>query len=117
MKHTNFTALSANDTASHNGMQIDTNQWVQCSFQAVFGDSSATGTLIIQASNDICNDQYQPNTFTVANWTQVGSASVTSGASVMISFADMAYRWMRVVYTSASGGSSTITVNANALSA
>lgn len=118
MRNGNFNVLSAADTADANGIQIDANQIIAASFQAVFGDATAAGTLKVQMSNDICNDRYQANTFTVTNWTDIpnASASVSSGASVVISITQNCYRWLRVVYTRGSGGSTTINVNANILS-
>jgi len=118
MRHANFQALSGVDTGSVNGIQIDSNQLVMASFQAVFGDTSAVGTFKLQASNDICNDQYQPNTFIVTNWTDIPnqSASISAGGTALLTIDYCVYRWIRAVYVSASGGSSTVVVNANVLS-
>ena|SRR5579859_5342950 len=118
MRKVNCAALAAVDTSSQNGAQLDTNQWVSASFHAVFGDSTAAGTVKLQASNDIFLDQYQPGNFTVTNWVDLPnqSATITSGAPAILTVAQCAYRWMRVVYTSTSGGSSTVTVNVFALS-
>src|SRR5579859_1322918 len=101
MRKVNSTVLSAVDTASQNGSQIDSNQLISASFQVVFGDATAAGTLKIQASNDICNDQYQPATFTVTNWTDIPNATATiaSGASALITIYQLSYRWLRAVYT------------------
>lgn len=117
MRNLNFNCLSAVDTASQNGAQIDTNQWVSASFQAVFGDATATGTFKLQASNDVCPPQQSQN-FTVVNWTDIPSAtaSIASGASAILSLANTNYRWIRAVYTRASGGSTTVNVTCNALS-
>ncbi len=111
MRTVNVNVLSATDTASHNGAAIDSNQLIWVSFQAVFGDSTAAGTFEIQASNDLYADRYQSYLFTPTNWTTVGTAAVSSGASEMIVINPVTYRWLRVVYISASGGSSTINVN------
>lgn len=120
MRNVNCVVLSANDTASHNGAAVDSNQLVSASFQAIFGDSSANGTVKIQASNDIYNARYNypEGTFTPTNWVDIPSATatVTSGASVIITITNMCYRWIRVVYTRSSGGSTTIIVNMDALS-
>jgi hypothetical protein len=113
MKNSNALVLSGSDTASHNGVQIDASQVYSASFHAVFGDSTAVGTVKVQASNDICYDGYSPGAFTVVNWVDVpnASASVSSGAPALITIPNVSYRWMRVVFTYSSGGSSTITVN------
>lgn len=113
MHFINTNVLSASDTASHNGIQIDSNSYINVSFIASFGDSSAAGTLQLQASNDINHEFYQPSNFTVTNWVNIpgASATVTGGSSALISLSNIAYRWLRVTYTYTSGGSSTINVN------
>lgn len=118
MKNVNCIALSAPDTASADGSQIDANQLVSASFAIIFGDATAAGTVKVQASNDICNDRYQANAFTVTNWVDIPTqtATITTGTSALLTIANMSYRWIRVVYTRTSGGSSTIVVNMNALS-
>lgn len=118
MRNVNCNVLTGDDSVDQSGTQIDANQLIAASFQAVFGDASATGTLKIQMSNDVCNDRYQAAAFTVTNWTDIPSAtaSVASGASVVISLNQLSYRWLRAVYTAASGGTTTISVNLNALS-
>lgn len=118
MRNGNFNVLSAVDTSSQNGIQIDANQIIAASFQAVFGDSTADGVFKIQMSNDICNDRYQANQFTVTNWTDIpnASASIVSGGSAVITIPQVSYRWLRAVYVSSSGGSSTVNVNIDSLS-
>lgn len=113
MKYVNSQVLSAADTSSQNGNQIDANQLISASFHAYFGDGSANGTVKIQGSNDITNQGYNPDNFVVSNWTDVpnASASITSGASALITINQLSYRWLRVVYTRSSGGSSTVTAN------
>lgn len=111
--------LSAVDTASQNGNVIDANQLISGSFMAYFGDITATGTFKIQASNDPCaSGGPTANLFVPVNWVDIPSASVAvaSGASVLITIAQMNYRWIRAVYTRSAGGSSTVNVNMNALS-
>lgn len=119
MRNVNATILSGADTGDVIGSQEDANQLIAASFQAVFGDSTAAGTIQIQASNDVAQLQYtSPTTFIVTNWTDIpgASATITGGASALITISTMCYRWVRAVYTSASGGSSTVVVNINALS-
>jgi hypothetical protein len=119
MRDLNVVILSAPDTAGAIGSQIDSNQLISASFQAVFKDTTAAGTVVIEASNDVAPIQYtSPSTFLASNWTAIpsASASVTSGSSVMIMIPYMAYRWIRARYIYTSGGSSTITISMNALS-
>ncbi len=106
MRNVNCNILSAVDTSSQNGSQIDSNQLVSASFQAVFGDATAAGTLKIQASNDVAAIQYSsPTSFTVTNWVDIpnASAAITSGSSAVITIPNMCYRWIRAVYTRDSG--------------
>lgn len=116
MRTVNTTILSASDTASHNGSAVDTGQLVSASFTAVFGDVSAAGTVKIQASNDIDNINYISG-FSPTNWVDVpnAAATITSGSSAVITIGNMAYKWVRAVYTRASGGSTTVTVTMNGL--
>ncbi len=114
MKYINASVLSAVDTASANGVQIDASQLLAASFQAVFGDATAAGTLKIQMSNDISVTNYTANTnFTVTNWTDIANATATiaSGASAVISLPQGTYppsRWLRAVYSSTATGIQTI---------
>lgn len=117
MRNINVAILSAADTGSHSGAAVDTGQVVSASFTAVFGDTGASGTVKIQASNDIDNANYVPG-FAPTNWVDIPGASavITSGSSAVISIAQMAYKWVRAVYTRTSGGTTSITVTMNGLS-
>lgn len=117
MRNVNCIALSGIDSTSENGSQLDSNQWVSASFHAHFGDATAAGTLLIQASNDINNDRYQASDFVVSNWVAIpgATAAIAAGAPALILIPVCSFRWMRAVYTSSSGGSTTIVVNVNAL--
>lgn len=116
MKFLNADILSAVDTASANGNQIDASQLYIASFHAVFGDATAVGTIKVQASNDIFDAFYLPGFFTVTNWVDIASASVnvTAGGQVLIPPLTLSYRWIRVVYTRTSGGSTVVNVNMQA---
>jgi hypothetical protein len=118
MKYVNCNVLSASDASSQDGIVIESSQLFSASFQAYFGDDTAAGTVQIQASNDEFNAFYQPSVFTPTNWTNIpnASATVTAGASVLITLQYLSYRWMRAIYTSNSGGSTTVNVTMMALS-
>lgn len=118
MRNVNCNVLSGSDASTQNGITVDSNQLINASFQAVFGDATATGTFKIQMSNDINTDRYQAFNFTVTNWTDIpnASASITSGGSAVITLTEISYRWLRAVYTASSGGSTTVKVNMNAIS-
>lgn len=110
--------LSAVDTASQTSAAINTNQTISASFLAYFGDATAAGTLKVQASNDPNPQLPNSSLFTPVNWADIpdATASVASGASVLITIASMCYQFVRVVYTRSGGGSTTINVNMNSLS-
>jgi len=120
MRNINCNILSADDDTSQTGSKVDSNQLVSASFSVVFGDGTANGTIKIQASNDPFNARYNAvNNFTPTNWVDIPSmsATITSGSPAIISIPNMAYRWVRAVWTRTSGGSTTINVNMDALSA
>lgn len=113
MRQVNTLVLNAANTASQNGSQIDSNQLLFASFQAVFGDATAAGTFKLQASNDVAPIGYSGQTFTATNWTDIpnATASIASGASSLITLTSVPYRWVRAVYTRSSGGSTTVKVS------
>lgn len=121
MRNLNSIVLSGDDTGSVIGGAVDSNQMVSASFQIVFGDATAVGTFKLQASNDIYNDRYNfpLGTFMPTNWTDIPlqTVAVTAGASQLLTIPNMTYRWIRAVYTRASGGSTTVNVTINALEA
>lgn len=122
MKYLNCSVLSAVDTATVSGGKIDASQLLAASFQAIFQDATAAGTLKIQMSNDPAPTNYSANSnFTVTNWTDVASATSTiaSGAGPIISLPQGTYppcRWLRAVYTRSGGGSTTFAVTMFAIS-
>jgi len=115
MRIANIPALSASDATSQTGVAIPADQLVSASFQSVFGDTVAAGTVKIQASNDINPSINSPN-FVPTNWSDIPSATstVTAGVAPIILIPNIAYQYMRVVFTSSVAGSTTIKVNMNA---
>lgn len=113
MRKVDVNILNDVDTATVTGGAIDSNQLVAASFQSVFGDVTAAGTVKIQGSNDICYDQYQPAIFTPPNWSDIPNATSTIalGVGPMILIPVMSFRWIRAVYTRTSGGTTTVNVN------
>lgn len=117
MKNVNCNILSAPDSANATGSTVDSNQLISASFQAYFGDSTAAGTFVIQASNDEYGVGYLPANFTPTNWTNIPNATATivAGASAIISIDTLHYRWVRAIFTG-SAGTTTINVNMFAVS-
>jgi hypothetical protein len=118
MKQVNVLVLTGPDTSTQIGAAIDASQLVSASFHAYFGDVTAAGTMKIQASNDL-DPQGPVSSFVPTHWADIPSATVatTLGAPQLITIQVLSYRWLRVVYTYTSGGSSTVTVNMFAISA
>lgn len=118
MRYVVATALNAADTASVDGAAIDSNQLISASFQAIFGDATAAGTVKVQFSNDHATTAKGGWNGTPTNWTDIPSATatVTSGVCPGILIPVMAFRWIRVVYTRSGGGSTAFTVNMMAMS-
>jgi hypothetical protein len=114
MRNECITILSAVDTSSQNGSAINANQLVSASFQPIFGDVTAAGTVKIQFSNDNPGTAYN---FTPTNWTDIPNATsaIASGVGPGIVIANMAFQFIRAVYTRTGGGSTTVIVNMNAI--
>jgi len=117
MRNLCHTVLSANDDVSRTSSKIDANQLVSASFHAFFSDTDAAGTVKIQASNDPTVAGNIAADFTPTNWIDIPNATgtVTAGSAVLITIAQLSYRWLRVIFTKSNAGTGTITVNLNAL--
>jgi hypothetical protein len=118
MRNINSTILSGLNNATQTGQQIDSNQLINISFHLHVSDVTAAGTFKIQASNDVC--PIGPTPFTVTNWADIPSASVTQAAGTqdaLITLSNVSYRWIRAVWTKTTSGSGTVTVNMNAAGA
>lgn len=120
MRNFNKVLLSATDTTSQTSTFMDTGQTVAISFIASFSDSTAAGTLKIQASNDVTSatNLALADGFAPVHWADVpsASASVVAGATVVVAIPQNSYRWLRAVYTETTPGTGVITINVNVLS-
>lgn len=117
MKHANIVALSGSNAASITSAPIDAIELYRASFQSHMADATGAGTIAIQVSNDIYNAQYLPNAFTPTNWTTIFTNTYNAASSPTLSDPlELSYRWLRVVFTSTTPGTSTIAVNMFALS-
>lgn len=113
MKTVNAHVLTGADTVSINGPSIVADQLVSASFQAVFADTTAAGTIQIQASNDLPPAGNVPAAFTPTNWSNIPSATstVAAGVAPIIILPQICYRWLRVSYTETTPGTSTMQVS------
>lgn len=111
MKHTNIIALNGSNASSITGSAIDSVELYRASFQASMGDATGAATIVIQASNDICTVQYNPSIFTPTNWTTISTLTFTAASTPLITpVLELSYRWLRVVFTETTPGTSTVTV-------
>lgn len=117
MRNKQVIILSADDSKTETGAAQDASQVVNASFQIFTGDTSAAGTVKIQMSNDA--PPAARNIFTPTNWSDYPSAtsSVASGVASPILITNLCASYIRAVYTSASGGTTTITVQMNTIAA
>ena len=106
---------SASNATSQNLPAIYAAQLFAISVLAIQGDSSAGGTVKLQASNDFSNSANLQGGFTPVNWIDIPntSQSVTSGGAVLIPYTQICYQWVRVVWTKSDAGTSTITAEIN----
>lgn len=104
------TSVPMNTTINSPAMQL--RNMFGYNIQAWF-TATPTGTLKLQASSDP-EEFGPPNNFIPTNWTDVANSSVSISASgnFMWNVFDVSYNWARMVYTDASGGTSTALLTA-----
>lgn len=111
----NINAASA--AANANGSVIDANQVFALSAQAVVTGTS-TGTLNIQASNDIAPAVDSNGNPAPTNWSNiatVGTVSISGAGVYLIPKFDVCYRWIRAQFVAGNNAAGTISVNINKL--
>lgn len=102
---------------AENSVVLDAQFLYRMSGQAVFSSNTLAGSLQLQFSDDLAaglsvdsNGKPIP-----VNWSNIGSSiAVTSGATTAIPLTELCYRWVRVTWTQ-TGGTGTITLNANTI--
>lgn len=116
MKSNVLQPLKAADASADQTAIIKAGQLIQCSLQCVVTGAS-TGTLKLQFSNDI-TDPTVPNGAAPTNWVDIPSASITVSAAGVTGLVkmDLAYNYLRVVWTHNNGSAGTISVNLFAVS-
>lgn len=126
MRNIQATILNEDDDASKTGDAVDAGQLVSASFCAIFGDTDAAGTVKIQCSNwnpaasgyRASADGRTPRVPPESTWCDVPNAttSITSGVGSAIVIPNMAFSYIRAVFTSSNAGATTVEVQMNALS-
>lgn len=110
--------INAVDTATQTGPPVFAGEKVSASFTAVFGDVTAAGTVKIQESNEIPvgdPSKYVPSNGSFADIPSATS-TIASGVGPAIVLTTLCCQYVRAVFTSTSGGSSTVVVNGSFLS-
>lgn len=115
MRNVPVTILSAADTGSQTGAAFETQQAYAASFCPIFGDTSATGTVKIQGSNDAPIGSGAISPFTPTNWNDIPNASSTiaSGVGPAIIVSTLPFQYIRAVFTSTGAGSTKINIFAS----
>ncbi len=103
------------NSASINGSAINASQLINASFQTINTDTDVAGTVKIQASNDL-PPQGQLSPYTPTNWSDVPNATsaVVAGIGPVIILQNMAYQFVRAVFTKSVEGTGTMSVTMNA---
>lgn len=111
MRNYAITVLSALDTSTQIGLPFNVAQSAAASFVSNFGDTDAAGIVKVQGSNDTPTS----TPFIPTNWNDIPNATstVAAGMCPAIILAAMNFQYVRVVYTRASGGSSTVSITAS----
>lgn len=119
MRNTQFVILNADDSMTQTGNSFWVGQICSGSFVPSCGDATAAGTLKLQASNQSPASTTAPTKFTPAStsWADIPNATSTiaSGAGPAIVIPNMAFAYIRAVFTHSGGGSTKINVDANVI--
>lgn len=111
--------LNIGNLVDRTSAAFDVNQAVSASFQIVNGDTDAAGTVKIQCNNSLVTNGNRATFVPPANaWSDIPGATsaIAAGVGPAIVIGNMAFSYVRAVFTSTTPGSSTITVNMNYLS-
>lgn len=111
--NTSINIKSSDASKDQNGIVIDASSLFAMSAQAVVAGTS-TGTLNIQASNDIAPALDSNGNPAPTNWSNIATVGVVAIAGAGIYFIpkfDIAYQWVRSVFVHDNGDAGTISVN------
>lgn len=108
------TLIAASAAVNQNGSAILADQLTWVSAQVVTTGTS-TGTLKLQASNDVVTQPSSVSSGTAAptHWFDITSAtvSVSAAGTVGIVKTEICYQWIRAVWTETNAAAGTISVN------
>lgn len=109
MNYTNIRPINAQvGNTTITSAAVDASYMFKLSGVVKSDHSSANGTMQWQVSND------PPTAIAPTNFVNLGSSVAISGAGQsLMAQQDIAYRWVRAVYTDSSGGSATAVITLN----
>ena len=103
MRSVSYVAIEDTTGATRTGSPIPATQVTQCTVIAsVTGATSPVGTLELQASNDQAPG-FPTSSFVPTTWVTLATTAVNGDGSYQIAYTNVAYEWLRVVYTRTSG--------------
>lgn len=109
MRSVSYVAIADTVAATRTGSPIPATQVTQCTVIAsVAGATSPVGTLKLQASNDAALG-FPTSSFVPTTWVDVKTTAVSGNGSYSISYTNVAYEWLRVVYVATSGTGGLVT--------
>lgn len=109
MRSVSYVAIADTVAATRTGSPIPATQVTQCTVIAsVAGATSPVGTLKLQASNDAAPG-FPTSSFAPTTWVDVKTTAVSGNGSYSISYTNVAYEWLRVVYVATSGSGGLVT--------
>jgi len=109
MRSVSYVALADITTATLTGSPIPATQVTQCTVIAsVAGATLPVGTLKLQASNDQAPG-FPTSDFVPTTWVDVKTTAVSGNGSYQITYTNVAYEWLRVVYEATSGSGGLVT--------
>lgn len=109
MRSVSYVALADVTTNTLTGSPIPATQVTQCTVIAsVAGATAPVGTLKLQASNDQAPG-FPTSSFVPTTWVDVKTTAVSGDGSYQISYTNVAYEWLRVVYVATSGSGGLLT--------
>jgi hypothetical protein len=104
--------VTANATMAGNVQWVD--KMLRVGVVAVVGAGTVNGSMQLQCSNDKAIGA-RPDRFQPTNWVNVGSsvAIATASSNYLIPYTELSYEYIRVLYTDASGGAATSSIQIN----
>lgn len=114
MRFVSATVLNTvTDASTQTSAAIDSSELFIVSAQGFFGDQTLVGSIKLQGSNDPGSANNLPGLQVPTHWNDItGTSTAISGVSnILMPAVTIAYRFIRIVVTITTPGSTTMTVN------